>query len=150
MVVAGRGDARGALERAARRLRIADRVRFAGFVPDEEKRELLSRSWVHALTSPREGWGIASIEASACGTPTVASDSPGLRETVRDGETGVLVPHGDVDALAAALARVMEPATRDRMGVAARTMSRQYTWEGVATAFENLLHRLVATATARG
>ena len=150
MVVAGRGDARGALERTARRLRIADRVRFAGFVPDEEKRELLSRSWVHALTSPREGWGIASIEASACGTPTVASDSPGLRETVRDGETGVLVPHGDVDALATALARVMEPATRDRMGGAARAMSRQYTWQGVATAFEDLLHRLVANASTRG
>ena len=150
MVVAGRGDARGALERTAGRLRIADRVRFAGFVPDEEKRELLSRSWAHALTSPREGWGIASIEASACGTPTVASDSPGLRETVRDGETGVLVPHGDVEALATALARVMEPGTRDRMGGAARTMSRQYTWEGVATAFEDLLHRLVAKARARG
>ena len=150
MVVAGRGDARGALERTARRLRIADRVRFAGFVPDEEKRELLSRSWVHALTSPREGWGIASIEASACGTPTVASDSPGLRETVRDGETGVLVPHGDVDALAAALAQVMEPGTRDRMGGAARTMSRQYTWEGVATAFEDLLRRLVAETRTRG
>ena len=144
MVVAGRGDARGALERTARRLGIADRVRFAGFVPDEEKRELLSRSWVHALTSPREGWGIASIEASACGTPTVASDSPGLRETVRDGETGVLVPHGDVGALATALARVMEPSTRDRMGRAARAMSRQYTWDGVATAFEDLLRRLVA------
>ncbi len=146
MVVAGRGDARDALERTVRGLGIEDRVRFAGFVPDKEKRELLSRSWVHALTSPKEGWGIASIEASACGTATVASNSPGLRETVRDGETGVLVPHGDVEALAAALARVMDPSTRDRMGVAARRMTRQYTWEAVATAFEDLLRRLVAEA----
>lgn len=146
MVVAGKGDARDALERLARGLGIQDRVRFAGFVPDEEKRELLSRSWVHALTSPKEGWGISSIEASACGTPTVASNSPGLRETVRDGETGVLVPHGDVEALATALARVMEPSTRDRMGVAARRMAGQYTWGGVATAFEDLLRRLVTTA----
>ena len=149
MIVAGKGDARDALERTAHGLGIQDRVRFAGFVPDEEKRELLSRSWVHALTSPKEGWGIASIEASACGTATVASDSPGLRETVRDGETGILVPHGDVDALAAALARVMEPPTRDRMGIAAREMARQYTWEGVAAAFEDLLAGLVAKARKR-
>ena len=146
MIVAGRGDARPVLEDTARRLGIDDGVHFAGFVPDEEKHELLSRSWVHALTSPKEGWGITSIEASACGTPTVASDSPGLRETVRHGETGLLVPHGDVDALASALARVLNPATRDRMGRAARAMAERYTWDGVADAFEELLSSVAARA----
>lgn len=145
MIVAGKGDARPALEETARRLGIEDSVHFAGFVPDEQKRELLSRSWVHALTSPKEGWGITSIEASACGTPTVASDSPGLRETVRHGETGLLVPHGDVAALAAALGRILQPGTRDRMGRAARTMAERYTWDGVADAFEELLYSVVAT-----
>ena len=144
MIVAGKGDARPALEDTARRLGIEDSVHFAGFVPDEQKRELLSRSWVHALTSPKEGWGITSIEASACGTPTVASNSPGLRETVRHGETGLLVPHGDVDALAAALGRTLQPETRDRMGRAARAMAERYTWDGVADAFEELLFSLVA------
>ena len=149
MIVAGKGDARPALEETARRLGIEDSVHFAGFVPDEQKRELLSRSWVHALTSPKEGWGITSIEASACGTPTVASDSPGLRETVRHGETGLLVPHGDVDALAAALGRVLQPSTRDRMGRAARTMAERYTWDGVADAFEDLLSSVVARGGGR-
>lgn len=139
MIVAGKGDARPALEDAARRLGIEDSVHFAGFVPDEQKRELLSRSWVHALTSPKEGWGITSIEASACGTPTVASNSPGLRETVRHGETGLLVPHGDVDALAEALGRTLQPETRDRMGRSARAMAERYTWDGVADAFEEML-----------
>lgn len=146
LIVAGQGGARAQLEAAVRRLRIGDRVHFAGFVPDEEKRELLSRSWVHALTSPKEGWGITSIEASACGTPTVASDSPGLRETVRHGETGFLVPHGDVDAVAAALERALEPGNRDRLGSAARDMARQYSWEGVADAFEDLFRRAVSEA----
>lgn len=144
MIVAGKGDARPALEDTARRLGIEDSVHFAGFVPDEQKRELLSRSWVHALTSPKEGWGITSIEASACGTPTVASNSPGLRETVRHGETGLLVPHGDVDALAGALGRTLQPGTRDRMGRAARAMAERYTWDGVADAFEELLFSVVA------
>lgn len=146
MIVAGKGDARPALEDAARRLGIEDSVHFAGFVPDERKRELLSGSWVHALTSPKEGWGITSIEASACGTPTVASDSPGLRETVRHGETGLLVPHGDVDALAEALGRALRPGTRDRMGRAARAMAERYTWDGVADAFEDLLFSVAAGA----
>jgi glycosyltransferase involved in cell wall biosynthesis len=59
------------------------------------------------LTSPKEGWGISNLEAAACGTATVASDSPGLRDSVRHGETGYLVPHGDVDALAARLADIL-------------------------------------------
>ena len=123
----------------ARRLGIGDRVRFAGFVSEGEKAELLARAWVHVLTSPREGWGIASLEASACGTPSVVSDSPGLRETVRHGETGVIVPHGDVDALAGALARVMEPSERDRMGKAAREMAAGFSWDRVADAVEGYL-----------
>ncbi|MYI06151.1 MAG: glycosyltransferase, partial [Gemmatimonadetes bacterium] len=142
MIVAGKGDARKDLEETARRLGIGDRVRFAGFVPEDEKAELLARSWVHVLTSPREGWGIASLEASACGTPSVVSDSPGLRETVRHGETGVIVPHGDVEALAGALARVMDPSERDRMGKAAREMAVGFSWDRVADAVEGYLESL--------
>ena len=144
MIVAGKGDARPSLEETARRLGIEDCVHFAGFVPDDKKHELLSRSWVHALTSPKEGWGITSIEASACGTPTVASDSPGLRETVRHEETGLLVPHADVDALADAIGRILNPETRDRMGLAARTMAERHSWGGVADAFEEVMLSLVA------
>ena len=135
-IVAGKGDARASLESAVHDLGIADRVRFAGFVSEKQKGELLSRSWAHVLTSPKEGWGIVSMEASACGTPTVASDSPGLRETVRHGETGYVVPHGDVEALADALLRVMEPQNRDKLGRAARSMAEEYSWEAIADAFE--------------
>lgn len=139
MIVAGRGRDLKRLEALVRRLGIAGVVRFAGFVSAEEKRELLSRSWVHVLTSPKEGWGIAAVEASACGTATVASNSPGLRDTVQDGETGVLVPHGDVGALVRAIAETLEPEQRDRMGRAARRMAEQYTWDGAAARFEKML-----------
>ncbi len=138
LIVAGRGRDRKRLESVARQLGIADSVRFAGFVGAPEKRELLSRSWVHVLTSPKEGWGISSIEASACGTATVASNSPGLRDTVRHGETGILVPHGEIDALAGAIAETLDPERRDAMGRAARRMAEQYTWDGAAAAFERM------------
>ena len=100
LLVGGMGDEAEALRRLSVSLGISDRVRFLGFVSEERKLELLRSCWVHVLTSPKEGWGIANLEAAACGTPTIASDAPGLRDSVLDGRTGLLVPHGDVDGLA--------------------------------------------------
>ncbi|HZD03861.1 MAG TPA: glycosyltransferase family 4 protein, partial [Longimicrobiales bacterium] len=130
LVVAGKGDHMGELVRQRDRLGLADRIEFLGFVDDERKRELFRHAWVHVLTSPKEGWGISNLEAAACGTPTVSSDSPGLRESVRDGETGFLVPHGDVPALADRIARlVRDPGLRDDMGRAARSFAEGFSWE---------------------
>jgi len=69
--------------------------------------------------SRREPLGLAAVEALACGTPVVASAVGGLQEVVRDGETGLLVPPGDVPALAAALLRLADPALRARLAAAA-------------------------------
>jgi len=135
LLIAGRGDHLDDLESLRDRLGLQDHVEFLGFVSEERKRELLRRSWVHVLTSPKEGWGIANIEAAACGTPTVASDSPGLRESVLDGETGFLVPHGDEVALADRLeALIQDEALRTRMGEAARAFARRFSWEASAEA----------------
>ncbi|MDX1494217.1 MAG: glycosyltransferase family 4 protein [Longimicrobiales bacterium] len=142
--VAGQGDRESALKAQAERLDVANRVRFHGFVSEERKVQLLREAWIHVLTSPKEGWGISSIEAAACGTPTVASDAPGLRESVVDGETGLLVPHGDVDALAAALERLItQPELRKRMGEGALAFSRRFSWDASADAVEALLRRVV-------
>lgn len=144
LLVGGAGDQMEKLRAVALRLRVDDRVRFLGFVSEEHKLELLRTSWLHVLTSPKEGWGIANLEAAACGTPTVASDAPGLRESVRHGETGLLVPHGDVGALADAIAALIsDPARRTAMGVAARAFAEQYSWDASADAFEALIRRVV-------
>jgi glycosyltransferase involved in cell wall biosynthesis len=146
-MVAGAGVERGPLEALSAKLGLADRVRFLGFVSEEKKLEILRRSWVHVLTSAKEGWGISNIEAAACGTPTVASDSPGLRESVVHGETGLLVPHGDVPALAAALESLLtEPETRAAMGHRAETFARRLTWDATAEGVESALYRVVAHA----
>jgi glycosyltransferase involved in cell wall biosynthesis len=144
LVVAGRGDHRPALEELARALNVQDRVEFTGFVSDERKRELFRRAWVHVLASPREGWGISNIEAAACGTATVASDSPGLRDSVRHGETGFLVPHGNADALADRLREIVkDPALRDRLGEGARRFAEGFSWERSADRTEAHLHRVL-------
>jgi glycosyltransferase involved in cell wall biosynthesis len=130
LVIAGKGDQRGALEQMSHELAISDIVEFAGFVTEEQKRTLFRRSWVHVLTSPKEGWGISNLEAAACGTATVASDSPGLRDSVRDGETGYLVPHGDIDALAQRLRAILQDTTlRDRLGGNAHEFAARYSWD---------------------
>lgn len=136
LIVAGKGDHQGALQVRARRLGLGtDRVHFAGFVSEEEKLRLLRGAWVHALTSPREGWGIANLEAAACGTPTVASDAPGLRDSVRHGLTGFLVPHGKVAALAERLEQLLDdPALRASLGDGARQFAEGYAWDHSADA----------------
>lgn len=145
LLVGGVGDQLGVLRTLASQRGVAHRVSFLGFVTDEEKRRLLRDSWVHVLTSPKEGWGISNLEAAACGTPTVASDSPGLRESVIDGETGLLVPHGDVPALCEALGALLADADRRReMGRKARTFAEGFSWDASADAFEKTLRRVVA------
>lgn len=150
LIVGGKGEERDRLEGLARRLGVADGVEFAGFVSEETKRDLLRRSWAHLLTSPKEGWGISNVEAAGCGTPTIASDAPGLRESVRDDRTGILVPHGDVGALSGAMARIIDdPELRARLGAAAVDFAGTLSWDASARAVEAILSG-VALAGVRG
>jgi glycosyltransferase involved in cell wall biosynthesis len=144
--VAGAGDHRPALEALVRSLDLVGRVRFLGFVSETEKLALLRRSWAVALASPKEGWGLTNVEAEACGTPVVASDSPGIRESVRHGETGFLCRHGDVTAMADALRRIAEsPALVAAMGTRARAFAETFTWDRCARATEAHLQQVAAS-----
>jgi glycosyltransferase involved in cell wall biosynthesis len=135
--IAGGGDDRERLERIAAQLELGETARFLGFVSEERKRELLRQAWGLVFPSIKEGWGISNVEAAACGTPAIASDSPGLRESVRDGETGLLVPHGDIRALASALLRLSgDPRLVETFGGAGRRFAETLTWEHAAAATE--------------
>ena len=110
---------------------------------DETKRRLLRESWAVVFPSPKEGWGITNVEAAACGTPALASDSPGLRESVRDGETGYLVPHGDVTALAdRLLALANDPRRVETLGAAGRRFAEGLTWDRAAEETGRHLERI--------
>ena len=128
--IVGDGPYRPALERLARSLGVAERVTFLGAVTQEEKVAALNRAQVAVNPSPKEGWGLTVIEANACGTPVVASRSPGLIESVRDGETGLLAPHGDPVALADAIVRLLtDRALRLGQAEAAVRWARTFDWE---------------------
>ena len=133
LAIAGTGDYRRPLEALASSLDLAGRVEFLGFISEEEKLALLRRAWALAFASPKEGWGITNLEAAACRTPVVASNSPGLRESVRDGVTGYLVPHGDVGAMAAAMERLAaSPALVAELGANGRRFAEGFTWDEAA------------------
>lgn len=143
--IAGAGDYRPALERLAQSLDLGARVRFLGRISEPEKLALLRRAWGLVFASPKEGWGITNLEAAACATPVVASNSPGIRESVRHGDTGFLVPHGDAAAMAAAIDRLA--ASRDlvdQLGRNARTFAASFTWERAAEETERHLADIIA------
>jgi len=119
LVVAGDGPLRGRVPGAL------------GFVPHDRLLPLYERAAVVACPSLREGFGVACAEAMAHGRPVVASAVGGLRDLVVDGETGLLVPPGDVQALRAALERLLGDAElRRRLGEAARARAREaFSWE---------------------
>lgn len=148
--ICGQGDDRARLEGRAATLGLGDAVRFRGFVSEDEKRRLLRQAWAVVFPSPKEGWGITNVEAAACGTPALASDSPGLRESVRHGATGYLVPHGDARALAdRMLALAADAALVERLGRAARAFAEGLSWDAAARATVAHIQQVIAERTGR-
>ena len=137
-VVAGVGIRRGYLERLIAELGLGDAVRLLGFVPDEELPALYNAADVFVLDSRRfdllvEGFGIAILEASACGLPVIGGRSGGIPEAVRDGETGLVIDPEAPAAVAAAVSQLLaDGETRRRMGAAGRAaVERYYNWDRV-------------------
>ncbi|HTL06116.1 MAG TPA: glycosyltransferase family 4 protein [Gemmatimonadales bacterium] len=146
--IAGSGDDAERLRRLAGELELGEAVRFHGFVTEEHKRRLFRTTWANLFPSPKEGWGLTVMEAAACGTPSLASDSPGLRDSVQHGSTGYLVPHGDPAALAARMLELAgDPVKVAELGAAARRAALAWSWDDAARATEAHLTELIAGRT---
>jgi glycosyltransferase involved in cell wall biosynthesis len=129
LTIVGDGDGLDALKKLTAELGLAAAVRFAGFLPHAEKVRLLQSAHLVVNPSVKEGWGLTNVAANACGTVCVAADSPGLRDSVKDGVTGLLYPWGDVTALADRVGRLLaDPALRRRMEVDALAWADSLTW----------------------
>jgi glycosyltransferase involved in cell wall biosynthesis len=143
--VVGEGDDRPRLEALTRQLGMERHVEFTGYVGGTAKVDLLRNTRILAYTSPKEGWGLSVIEAGACAVPVVASNSPGLRESVVDNQTGFLVPHGDVGALADRMTRLLtDDDLARRMGEAGVVWARRFNWDDSAQKTLQLLEEAVA------
>ncbi|MCE9626641.1 MAG: glycosyltransferase family 4 protein [Candidatus Eisenbacteria bacterium] len=128
--IIGDGPYGETLQREIARTGLGDCVAMLGFLPGADKVKRLQASWAVLQPSPKEGWGLTVVESSACGTAVVASDAPGLRDSVRRDETGLLVPYDDTQALADAIVRVLTDAPlRARFEQAGLKWAATFRWD---------------------
>jgi glycosyltransferase involved in cell wall biosynthesis len=132
LLVAGGGELLEDFRRRAAAAGVADRVHFLGAVPHSDLPSVMRAADLLLLsTEPPESFGIVLIEAMACGLPTLATKYPGVRAVVDEGETGLLVPPGDPQAVAAAIERLVDAGRDGRaaMGEAGREKAeRLWSW----------------------
>jgi glycosyltransferase involved in cell wall biosynthesis len=129
--IAGDGDHREALEAEIERRGLASRVRMHGPVDEETRAELYGRAWLALTASSSEGWSLTVMEAALCGTPSAALAVGGLRESIVDGETGVLAD--DIGELVRRVRELVDrPELVERLGDAAERRARTFTWERTA------------------
>jgi glycosyltransferase involved in cell wall biosynthesis len=147
LVMAGEGTEAHRLRLEANRLGLSAAVELPGWVGLDEKTELLARAACLALPSHDEGLPLALLEAMVAGVPVVATAVGGVPEIVEDGRHALLVPPRDPDALAAALARVLEdPNLAMQLSKAARRHARaEYTPDRLAERIGSLYRELLAT-----
>lgn len=100
LLLVGDGDYLPQLKKLVKKLKLEDNVTFAGATHHQTKIDYLNKMWFMVNPSPKEGWGLTVIEANSCGLPVIAANSPGLRDSVVDGKTGLLYPYGDISKLA--------------------------------------------------
>ena len=152
LVIIGRGPDRERLERIAAEAGVTERTRFTGFVSDAERDALLAATRICVCPSHKEGWGLTVIEANALGVPVVATDAPGLRDSVRHDETGLLVSDDAPGSFSERLARAISDLLGDdarlaRLSSGGLDWSQQFDWDVAAREMADALRDL---AGARG
>ncbi|HEX4089380.1 MAG TPA: glycosyltransferase family 4 protein [Trebonia sp.] len=141
VTIAGTGAGRPALAEQVRGLGLEAAVSLPGRVSEQAKSDLLSRAWLTVAPSAAEGWGLTVIEANAVGTPAVAYDVPGLRDSVRHGVTGWLAQPGQslAAALAGAIDELSDPGRQQAVAEQARAWAAGFSWDSSAERLADVL-----------
>lgn len=138
--IVGTGEMYEKLASQVEKLGIANAVTFYGRVSEKEKAQLLSQSWAAIQPSQMEGWGITVIEANAAGTPVIASKVSGLKDSVIDKKTGLLIPVGDVAWFAVAMRKLAEDyMLRFNLTHGAREWAKNFDWDQSAKDFYEVI-----------
>jgi glycosyltransferase involved in cell wall biosynthesis len=115
-------------------------VHFFGNLSNFERRQLLSKSWVLIVPGLREGWGLNIIEANALGLPAVAYNVPGLCDSVRENETGLLAEGGNIKDLAEKTLDILtDNLLRKKLSKNALKYSKHFSWDKTADEFMKLI-----------
>lgn len=140
IVIIGQDDYLSELRLLSEKLGLSDNIEFPGYISHDDKIKLLQESHCLAYTSIKEGWGISNIEANGCGTPVVASNVPGLKDSVVDGESGLLYEYGNIDELAGKIKLILtNTALRKKLEEGALKWASKFTWDRTARLFNQVL-----------
>ncbi len=127
LFIIGDGPKLPHLKKLAKELKLEDMVTFTGRILDSRLASLVSSAWLNIHASVTEGWGLSVVEASACGTPTVAYDVPGINEVIKDGINGYKIRDGDVKQFIDAVERVI--LAPERLWQSSVLAVTKFTWE---------------------
>lgn len=142
LIIAGDGEDRPALERQVHKLGLQKQIKIVGYVNQTRKLELLQKSWVFVTPSLMEGWGLAVLEANACGTPAVTFKVPGLSESVINGVSGYLTE--DAADMRRQIIRILEDdVNRAKLVKGALKHSSHFDWNKSSNKFLEILTRHV-------
>ncbi len=150
LLIVGSGPKEEDLRRQATELGVVERVRFLGYVTEEEKYALLRAADLYVSTSQHEGFGLVFLEAMACGLPVVCYDHGGQTDFLEDGTTGLLLPLNAREAFIRAVASLIaDPARRREMGEAGRKRVEDYYIDNCARRYEAIFEQLRAARSDR-
>ncbi|MEW6035111.1 MAG: glycosyltransferase family 4 protein [Candidatus Micrarchaeota archaeon] len=138
--VAGSGPEEERLRKSAREDGLEGSVEFFGKVSQQKKAELMSKAHLMLFPAVREGWGLVVLECNACSTPVIGYDVPGLRDSIRDGINGALVPDGDYARMAEAAVALLDDRGRLRgLSASSAAFAGGFSWENAAEEAESIL-----------
>lgn len=132
--IAGDGQDRARILELIRQVQVNGDLKFKGYISEEEKRQLLSQSWVLVFPSLMEGWGLVAMEAAASGTPTVGFMVPGVEDAVRNNYSGLLV-RSKPEFYEALIRILKDEKLRTRLSGNAVKWAKKFTWEESARKF---------------
>lgn len=141
-MVAGTGKDEKKLKALIGQMRLEKNVMTAGRVGGMKKMRLFSESLATVIPSRYESWGIVSLESQACGTPVVASNIPGLRQTVISKETGFLFSDRD-EFLRCCLKIIKDSRLREKMSSNAKKFAKNFSWDKLAAEQEKFYFEIV-------
>ena len=146
LVLVGNGSEQyvGRLRREATRLGVSDAVEFCGWLQGAAKHQRMAEAQALLMASVREGWGLVVSEASACGTPAIVYDVPGLRDSVQDGSTGLVVAPTPADLAQAMIRLIADPGLHARLAANGRRWSATFSFDDAADFVRAALERTAA------
>jgi len=144
LVIMGDGDYLAQIKKLSSSLKVNHAINFTGALDEEKKICYLNKTWFTVNPSPKEGWGLTVIESNACGVPVIAADSPGLRDSVVNGKTGLTYDYGDCNQLTELIIKLINnQQLRQQLSTNSLKWANNFSWDSSAAKMINLIEMIV-------